>query len=113
MVSWRLAPSENLQGMSQGMSSNAGWVDRWLRDLSTKFTLADCLLGAVKLNKAADFDKYGFNGYSIGFDTHLNFSVYDKLGKNIIIFGVENSLSVHTDNRRKQNLVFDERPTDG
>ena len=71
------------------------------------------MLGPVKLNKAADFHKYGFNGYSIGFDTHLNFSVYDKLGKNIIIFGVENSLSVHTDNRRKENLVFDERPTDG
>ena len=99
--------------MSHGMSSNAGWVHTWLRDLSTKFKLADCLLGAVKLNKAADFDKYGFSGYSIGFDTHLNFSVYDKLDKNIIIFGVENSLSVHTDNRRKENLVFDERPTDG
>ena len=99
--------------MSQGMPSNAGWVHTWLRDLSTKFKLADCLLGAVKLNKAADFDKYGFNGYSIGFDTHLNFSVYDKLGKNIIIFGVENSLSVHTYTRRKEILVFDERPTDG
>ena len=33
------------------------------------------------------------------------------LGKSVVIFCVDNSLSVHTDNR-KNSLVFYQRPTD-
>ena len=37
----------------------------------------------------------------------------EEWGKNVIIFGVDNSLSVHTDNRKKDILVLGKRPTDG
>ena len=32
----------------------------WSRDLSTYFTLGNCLFGAVKLTKNADPNKYGY-----------------------------------------------------
>ena len=40
-------------------------LNTWLRDLNTKFTLSDCLFGAVKGNKNADPDKYRYSGYDI------------------------------------------------
>ena len=67
----------------------------------------------MKLNKVADSDKYRFSGYGNGFDTRLNFSVYGELGKNVIIFVVGNILSVNSDHRRKDIVVFDEWSTDG
>ena len=52
-------------------------LDRWSRDLNTVFTPKDCLLGAVKLTKNADPDKYNYSGYSIGFDLRFEFSLSD------------------------------------
>ena len=43
------------------------------RDLSTDFTLDDCLIRAVRLYKNTDPDKYGYVGYDIGFDAHSQF----------------------------------------
>ena len=37
-----------------------------------KFVL-DCLFGAVKLTKNADFDKCGYTDYGIGFDACSHF----------------------------------------
>ena len=37
-------------------------------------TLENCLLGAVKLTKNADIDKYKYSGYGIGFDSKGSFS---------------------------------------
>ena len=31
-------------------------------------TIENCLFGSVKLTRNADFDKYGYSGYGIGFD---------------------------------------------
>ena len=45
----------------------------WSRDLNGNFTLDNCLFKAVKLTKNADPDKYGYNGYGIGFDTCSRF----------------------------------------
>lgn len=61
---------------------------------------------AVKLTKEADPDKYWYSGYSIRFGTRSNFSINGEWGKNIIIFGVDNSSSMHTDNREKDILVL-------
>ena len=36
-------------------------------------TLKNCLFGAVTLTKNADFDKYGYSGYGIGFDKRGSF----------------------------------------
>ena len=58
------------------------------------------------MTKTADFDRYKYSGYGIGFDTRGSFllsddSVFSKK-RNKIIFGIEMSLSVHTDNKNKK-----------
>ena len=61
----------------------------------------------MKLTKNVDPDKYGYSGYSIVFDACSQFSLArDEWGKNIVIFGVDNSLSVHTDNRKSDILIL-------
>ena len=42
-------------------------LDTWSRDLSTDFTLKDCLFGSVKLTKNANPDKCKHGDYSIAF----------------------------------------------
>ena len=67
------------------------------------FAITNCLFGAVKLNKNVDSDKYSYSGYGIGFDSGLTFSLSDggKFGKNLLIFGVNNSLLAHFDNKKR------------
>ena len=61
--------------------------------------LKDCLFGGVKLAKNADMDKYVYSGYGMEFDSRSEFSLLDgTIGKNVIIFGVHMSSSVHVDN---------------
>ena len=87
-------------------------LDTWSRDLNTDFILKYCLCGSVKLTKNADPDKYKYSGYGIGFDLHSNFSLPDcSMGKNIIIFGVDMSSSVHIDNKKEDNLILGKGPT--
>ena len=58
--------------------------------------------------------KYGHSSYSIGFDAVLQFSLsVSEFGNIFVISGVENSLSVHADNREKEILVLGEEPMDG
>ena len=60
----------------------------------------DCLFRGVKLTKNANRDKYSYSGYGIGFDTRIEFSLPDgSIGKNINIFGLDMSSSVHIDNK--------------
>ena len=78
-------------------------------EVNTKF-VCNCLFGSVNLIKNADPDKYVRHGYDNGFHSHSQYSLPNgDLGKNVI-FRVDNSLSVHTDNR-KNNIVFYQRPT--
>ena len=46
-----------------------------LRGLNTDFTLGNCLLGAVKLTKNADPNKYRYSGYGIRFDARSQYSL--------------------------------------
>ena len=70
----------------------------WSRDLISDFTLKDCWFGGVRLAKNADRDKY--SDYGNGFHSHSEFSLPDgRVGKNIIILGVDMSSSVHLDNK--------------
>ena len=64
-------------------------------------TLQNCLLGSVKLTKNANIDKYGYSGYSIGFDRNTSFSVRREIVKNIIIFRIDMTPSTKIDNRKK------------
>ena len=76
-------------------------------------TLKNCLFGSVKLTKNADIDIYRYFGYGIGFDRQSSFSIGNKTGKNVIIFGVGMSSSIKIDNRKKDILILGKGPTQG
>ena len=75
------------------------------------------MFGAVKLTKLtknADIDKYGYSGYGIGSARHGSFSFPGtRLGKNVIIFGVDMSSSTKIDNKKKDILILGKGPTQG
>ena len=74
------------------------------KNLNRYFALSDCVFGAVKLTKNAIFNKYEYSGYGIGYDKRLDFSINGEFGRNAVIFGVENSSTVNTNNRKKNVL---------
>ena len=81
-------------------------------NISDCLTLENCLFGAVSLTKNADIDKYKYSGYGIGFDRHGSFSSPGiGLGRSVIIFGADMSLSMKIDNRKKDILILGKGPT--
>ena len=87
-------------------------LNQWPRDLSTDFTLGNCLFGSEKLTKNVDIDKYVYSSYCIGFDLRSVSSLpYGSVGKNVIIFGADMSSSVYIDNNGKNILIVGEGPT--
>ena len=77
-------------------------------------TLKHCFFGAVVLIKNADYDKYGYSGYGIGFDRRTNFPFPGGgFGQNVLISGVDMSFSAHIDNKKKDILVLGIGPTQG
>ena len=83
-------------------------------NISNYPTLENRLFGAVKLTKNADIDKYRYSGYGIWFDRHgiLSFSG-TGLGRNVITFRVDMSLSTKIDSRKKDILILGKGPTQG
>ena len=72
------------------------------------------MFGAVKLTKNADIDKFQYFGYGIGFDREGSFSFHGSgFGRNVIIFRVDISSSVHADNKKKDILIIGKGPTLG
>ena len=71
------------------------------------FALRNSLFGVVELTQNANLDKYKCSGYSTRFDVHKNFSLSDdsRIGKNVIIFGVDMSSLVHTVNKKNDILI--------
>ena len=67
------------------------------------FNNAKLLFGAVTLTKNVDIDAYKYSGYGFGFDRKREFSFGNGFGRNAIIFAVDMSSSVHTDNKNKDN----------
>ena len=85
-----------------------------VRDLNTDSTLNNCVFRSVRLTKYADPDKDKYSGYSKGFDSCSEFSVTDgSVGKNVIIFRVDMSSSVHIDKNKKDILVLGKGTTQG
>ena len=87
-------------------------IDRY-RNVSSSSTLENFLFGAVKLTKHVDMDLYEYSGYGIGFDRKEDFSTGDEIGRNVIMFGVDMSLSSHDDNEKKDILILAKGPTQG
>ena len=62
----------------------------------------------------ADLDKYKYSGYGIELESLSEFSFTDgSMEKNVIIFGVDMSSSVHIDNKNKDILIVSEGPGQG
>ena len=76
-------------------------------------TLVNCLFGAVSTTKDADIDKNRNSGYGIGFDRTSIYSVGNGFGRNVIIFGIDMSSSVHIGNKKKDILILGKGPTQG
>ena len=77
-------------------------------------TPRNSLFGAAKLVKNVNIGKYKYSGYGIGFDTKGIFLFpISGLGKDVIIFAVYMSSSVHVDNKKKYILILGEDPTQG
>ena len=54
-----------------------------------------------------------YSGYGIAFDGKVEWSFGNDPARNVIIFGVDNSSSSHTDNIKNDFLIFGEGPTFG
>ena len=79
-------------------------------DISSYPTLENCLFGAFSLAKNTNIDQYKYFVFCIGFGWKGTFSFGNGFGKNVIIFGVDMSSSVHVDNKKKDILILDEGP---
>ena len=54
------------------------------------------------MTKNVDPDKYSYSGYGISFDVRGAFSLpHGSISKNVVIFGADMGLSVHTDNKKR------------
>ena len=86
----------------------------WSKDLNKDFKLVNCLFELVKLTKNTDLDKYKYSSCGIGLDLPSRFLWTNECeGKNVIIFGVEDSSPVHIYGRNRNILVLGEGPTQG
>lgn len=67
------------------------------------------------MTKNVDADKYRYSGYGFELDARSTFSLkeYNTFGINFIIFGVNNSVSVHVNIKKKYILIVKKGPTDG
>ena len=66
------------------------------------------------MTKNVNIDRYGYSGYGIGFDRKGSFSFSGGgYGQNLLILGVDMSVSAHIDNKKKDILVLGIGPTQG
>ena len=88
----------------------------------TSFTIQNALFGAMQITKnATDNLKNGYKGYGICFDERSQFGhtitedgrAYTTNGRNVLIFGVDMSFSVHTTNRANSIYVMGDGLTQG
>ena len=68
----------------------------------------------TKLTKNADIKKYEYSGYGIGFNSQLFYQhPFGRIGRDVIIFGVDMSSSTNTVNKEKSILILGKGPTRG
>ena len=69
------------------------------------------MFGATNIIKNSNKEKYMHSGYGIAFDVEGEQSFgYDYVW-NVVIFGVDNSSSSHTDNQKNDFLILGEGNT--
>ena len=80
----------------------------------TTFTIQNPLFGAMQITKKADNSKNNYKGYGICFDERSQFGhtineggrAHTTNGRNVLIFGVDMSFSVHATNRANNIYVM-------
>ena len=65
------------------------------------------MFGATKIVKNNDKAKQVYSGHGISFDGAGSWSFDNDFAKNVLIFGVDNSSSPHTDNHKNNFSVLD------
>ena len=81
---------------------------------NTDYTIQNALFGAMKITKNTDSSKNNYTGYGLYFDEGGEFGHTVKQGnfnrvtnaKNVIIFGVDTSSSIHATNRANKIYVM-------
>ena len=86
-------------------------LDHWPKNFLTNFTLENCLFKVTNIVKNSDKEKYVYSGYGIAFNGKSE-SIFG-LAKDVIVFGVDNSSSSHTDNLKNNFLILGEDPSFG
>ena len=65
-------------------------------------TVRNTLFGAVRLTESADFNRYGYSDYRIGFDGRGSFSFPGGgFDIDVTILGIDMSYSIHVDNKKR------------
>ena len=85
----------------------------WSKNPLKNFALKNWLFGASNIVKNNVEEKFVYSGYEIASDGAGEWSSNNKFDKNVMIFGVDNSSSSHTDNQKNDFLALGERPTYG
>ena len=66
------------------------------------------MFGAVKITKNANTSHYKYEGNGICFDSELSLRFGNRIdAKNVIIFGVNTSSSIHSTNKTQNIYVLD------
>ena len=73
-------------------------LNTWPRNPTNNFTLKNCLFGTVKLVRNVIKSKFTYNGWGVVFDGEDLWSCDNDFAINVLVFGLDNSLSSHTDN---------------
>ena len=88
----------------------------------TSFTIQNALFGAMQITKnATDSDENNYKGYGICFDERSQFGhtitengrTHTTNGRNVLIFGVDMSLSAHANNRANHIYIMGDGLTQG
>ena len=82
--------------------------------INTDYTIKNALFGSMKITKNTDSSKNNYKGYGLCFDEGGEFGHTVKQGnfnrvrnaKNVIVFGVDTSSSVHATNRSNNIYVM-------
>ena len=88
-------------------------LDAWPIVPLDNFELKICFFGGTDIVKISDKEKFVHSRYGVAFDGAGSWNCGNNFDEKIVIFGVDNSSSSHTDHDKNNILVLDERLTYG
>ena len=86
-------------------------LDAWSRNPANNSKFKNYLFGATNIVKNSDKEKHLYSGYGITFDGAGSWSFDNYFSRKVIIFGVDESSSFHSHNRKNNFLMLGEGPT--